>query len=142
MLKKFRNTLIALAGIGILLSPALVPAVALAQTTTNPILSNGLCSGTNLDITGGSTGNGCNNTDNSGFQNILTNVVNIFSAVVGVIAVVMIIVGGLKYITSGGDSNNISGAKNTIVYALIGIIVVALAQIIVHFVLSRFTGSS
>jgi cytochrome bd-type quinol oxidase subunit 2 len=62
-------------------------------------------------------------------------VINIFSLVVGVISVIMIIIGGLKYITSGGDSGNVSGAKNTILYAIIGLVVVALAQIIVRFVL-------
>jgi hypothetical protein len=51
----------------------------------------------------------------------------------------MIIVGGLKYITSGGDSGNVSGAKNTILYAIVGLVVVALAQIIVRFVLTRVT---
>ena len=62
--------------------------------------------------------------------------------IVGVVAVIMIIVGGLKYITSGGDSGNISGAKNTILYAVIGLIFVALAQVIVRFVLARSTNPS
>jgi TctA family transporter len=66
---------------------------------------------------------------------------NLFSAVVGIIAVVMIIVGGIQYITSGGDSGNVTKAKNTILYAVIGLVVVALAQIIVKFVLGRFTGN-
>ena len=64
-----------------------------------------------------------------------------FSAIVGIIAVVMIIVGGIKYITSGGDSGNVTAAKNTILYAVIGLVVVALAQIIVKFVLGRFVGN-
>ena len=67
-------------------------------------------------------------------------VINIFSLIVGVISVIMIIIGGLKYITSGGDSGNVSGAKNTILYAVIGLIVVALAQVIVRFVLQKATG--
>ncbi|MES2971857.1 MAG: pilin [Patescibacteria group bacterium] len=66
-------------------------------------------------------------------------VINIFSLIVGVVAVIMIIVGGLKYITSGGDSGNITGAKNTILYAIIGLVVVALAQIVVKFVLQKAT---
>jgi hypothetical protein len=53
----------------------------------------------------------------------------------------MIIWGGLKYITSGGDSGNVTGAKNTILYAIIGLIIVALAQFIVRFVLSKTTGT-
>jgi hypothetical protein len=57
------------------------------------------------------------------------------------VAVIMIIVGGLKYITSGGDSNNVSSAKSTIIYAIIGLVVVALAQFIVQFVLNKVTSS-
>jgi hypothetical protein len=49
----------------------------------------------------------------------------------------MIIIGGLKYVTSNGDSNSISSAKNTIIYALIGIVVVAIAQSVVRFVLGK-----
>lgn len=74
-------------------------------------------------------------------DSIITTVINIFSLVVGVISVIMIIIGGLKYITSGGDSGNVTGAKNTILYAIIGLVVVALAQIIVLFVLSRVAPS-
>ncbi len=68
---------------------------------------------------------------------IIHLVINIFSLVVGVVSVIMIIIGGLKYITSGGDSGNITGAKNTILYAIIGLVVVALAQVVVRFVLEK-----
>lgn len=68
---------------------------------------------------------------------IIKLVINAFSLIVGVVSVIMIIVGGLKYITSGGDSGNITGAKNTILYAIIGLVVVALAQVVVKFVLSK-----
>ena len=53
----------------------------------------------------------------------------------------MIIIGGLRYITSGGDSGNVTGAKNTILYAVVGLIVVALAQVIVRFVVNRATST-
>jgi hypothetical protein len=53
----------------------------------------------------------------------------------------MIVWGGLRYITSGGDSNKLSSAKNTIIYALIGLIIVALSQFIVRFVLAKATES-
>lgn len=68
---------------------------------------------------------------------LITNIVNIFSVIVGVIAVIMIIIGGFRYVTSGGDSGNVTSAKNTIMYAIIGLIIVALAQIIVRFVLNQ-----
>jgi hypothetical protein len=56
---------------------------------------------------------------------------------VGVVAVIMFIVGGFRYITSAGDSSKVSSAKNTLVYAIIGLVVVALAQAIVLFVLNK-----
>jgi hypothetical protein len=51
----------------------------------------------------------------------------------------MIIVAGFRYITSGGKQESVTGAKNTILYAVIGLIIVALAQIIVRFVLNKAT---
>lgn len=66
----------------------------------------------------------------------IANVVDLISLVVGVVAVIMIIVGGFRYITSGGNQESVKSAKNTIIYAIIGLIIVALAQIIVKFVLN------
>jgi cytochrome bd-type quinol oxidase subunit 2 len=113
-----------------LLVPVLVPATAGAQ------IQNGLCDGVNLQAGSGAT---CDDVaDASGKVNgLITLIINIFSLVVGVVSVIMIIIGGLKYITSSGDSNNITSAKNTILYAIIGLVVVALAQFIVKFVLAK-----
>jgi len=66
--------------------------------------------------------------------------VNILSVVVGIAAVIMIMIGGFKYVTSGGDSSSISSAKQTITYALVGVVFAALAQFLVRFVLARATG--
>jgi hypothetical protein len=75
-------------------------------------------------------------------NNIITTVINLFSVIVGVIAVIMIVYGGFRYITSGGDSTKVTASRNTILYAIIGLIVVALAQFIVKFVLSRATSTT
>ena len=84
---------------------------------------------------------GVNSTDCSGGEaqvdSALANVINLLSIVVGIIAVIMIIIGGFRYVTSGGDSNAISSAKNTILYAIVGLVIAVLAQIIVRFVLSK-----
>ena len=61
-------------------------------------------------------------------------VVDILSWIVGIAAVIMIIIGGFKYVTSSGDSGSVTSAKNTILFAVIGLIVVVLAQVIVSFV--------
>lgn len=83
---------------------------------------------------------GCDGEDSGDRANELIRlIINIFSAIVGVISVIMIIIGGAKYITSGGNDSNVAGAKNTIMYAIIGLIIVALAQVIVQFVLKKFT---
>lgn len=67
--------------------------------------------------------------------------INLFSAIVGIIAVVMIIVGGLKFMTSQGDASQANSARNTLIYAGVGLVIVALAQLIVRFVLERFTNT-
>jgi hypothetical protein len=105
-------------------------------------IANNLCSGANLDASSlGSGDASCVDDPAAGekVDTIIKLVINIFSLVVGVVSVIMIIIGGLKYITSGGDSGNITGAKNTILYAIIGLVVVALAQVVVKFVLAKAT---
>ena len=72
-------------------------------------------------------------------NSIINAVVNILSLVVGVVAVIMIIVGGFTYVTSNGDRSAITSAKHTIIHALIGLVIVALAQTLVKFVLNKVT---
>ena len=56
--------------------------------------------------------------------------------IVGIIAVIMLIWGGLRYVLSGGDSKKVTDAKNTILYAIIGLIISFLAYAIVHFIIT------
>ncbi len=80
----------------------------------------------------------CNSGDSSGSLNgILTTALGLLSIVAGVITVIVIIVGGVKFITSQGDASNVSSAKNTVLYALVGLMIVALSQIMVRFVLNK-----
>lgn len=74
-------------------------------------------------------------------EGVLKTVLNLLSAIVGIVAVIMIIIGGFKYITSSGDPSNIQSAKNTIMYAIVGIVIAALAQVIVRFVLKKATNT-
>lgn len=73
----------------------------------------------------------------SELNSAITNIVNLLSIVVGIAAVVIIIIGGFRYITSAGDANSISSAKHTILYALVGLVIAAMAQVIVRFVLTK-----
>lgn len=83
------------------------------------------------------SGGGCDETAGSQISEVIATIVSILSVVVGVAAVIMIVVSGFKYVTSGGDSNKVSSAKTSLVYAIVGLIIVALAQFIVHFVLKN-----
>lgn len=67
--------------------------------------------------------------------------IDLISVIVGIISVIVLIIGGIRYITSGGDSNNITSARNTIIYALVGLVIVAFAQLIVKLVLTKISGS-
>lgn len=136
MMQKIKSALLTLATLSLTIMPTF--ALAPVAAADSPDITGNLCSGANLDATG-STSDNCTSGDVSRgqLQNLLTTVINVFSIVVGVIAVIMIIVGGLRYITSGGDSGKVGAAKTTIIYALIGLVIVALAQIIVRFVLGQ-----
>ena len=134
MIQKFKNSLVVISVLVTGLIPVLAPvAVHAADTATSPALKCG------AELQFSKTA-GCNDAQNgSSLDSIITNIINIFSVIVGVVAVIMIIVGGFRYITSGGESAGVTGAKNTILYAVVGLIVVALAQIIVKFVLTKAT---
>jgi hypothetical protein len=93
------------------------------------------CAGTQLS--GDAVDANCTGDDQNRLGETIRKGINFFSVIIGIIAVVMIIIGGFRYIISDGDSGKITVARNTIVYALIGLILVAFAQIIVKFVLTR-----
>lgn len=63
--------------------------------------------------------------------------IDIFTVVAGIAAVIMLIVSGLQYLISSGDPARVSTAKNTLLFAIIGIVIVLFAQIIVNFVVGR-----
>jgi hypothetical protein len=70
---------------------------------------------------------------------VIGTVVNILSFLVGVVAVIMVIVGGFRYVTSGGDANATKSARNTIIYALVGVAIALLAQVLVRYVFTALT---
>lgn len=72
-----------------------------------------------------------------GPQGIITKITQVIVYFTGAISALMVVIGGFKYVVSAGDSNGVQSAKNTILYALIGLVVAIFAQVIVSFVLSR-----
>lgn len=71
-----------------------------------------------------------------GDAGVFKQITNVVLYIVGVIAVIMLIIGGIKYVVSGGDAKKVTDAKNTVLYAIIGLIIAFLAFAIVNFVIT------
>ncbi|HKX24611.1 MAG TPA: pilin [Candidatus Saccharimonadales bacterium] len=105
------------------------------------------------DVTAGGIGSGADCAKPTGAAenlfgdgSIFNTVTNILLFLIGAISVVMLIIGGIRYVVSGGDQGAVTSAKNTILYAIIGIVVAFLAFAAVRFVTdqlqkSTYTGS-
>lgn len=124
-MKKFiQNTLLVL-GLLVGLSAFLLPTNANAVDVFEGCSSNSssvVCQGTGNDL-----------------SNIIGTISDILMFILGGVAVIMIIYAGILYATSAGDTTKVTTAKNTILYAVVGIIVALLAYAIVSFVIGRFT---
>lgn len=72
-----------------------------------------------------------------GPDSILSRATSLVALFVGITSVIMIIIGGIKFVTSSGDSSGVSSARNTVLYALIGLVIAAAAQSIVVFVINK-----
>lgn len=70
----------------------------------------------------------------SGIFGIIKNVIEVMLTIGGIVAVIMIIIGGIRYVTSNGEQAHVKGAKDTILYAVIGLVVTILAYSIVYYV--------
>ena len=81
------------------------------------------------------TGNGPTNL--TGTDGVFTTIVNVLLFIIGAVSVIMLIYGGIRYTTSGGNANSVTAAKNTIMYAIIGLIIAIFAFAIVNFVVDQ-----
>ena len=120
-----------------LLSVSLTPALAAHAAST---VTSEVCTG--IQSTQATGDNKCSDTKNTGVNSVVKSAINILSFIIGAVSVVMIIIGGFRYIVSGGDSGQIGSAKNTIIYAVVGLIIVIFAQIIVHFVIGNVSAAA
>ncbi len=139
MIKKIKHYLLAAMMSLSLGAPVLVPAVVSAAQAKDNNITNNLCGGANSASQGSGFGDdGCAaGTDGTTtLKTVGSKIVNIFSLIIGIVAIIMIIYGGFRYITSGGDTGRVGNAKNTLIYAILGLIIVALAQFLVRYVLS------
>ncbi len=135
MIKKIKQFALILA----LSAGLFMPVALVGVTSAQANIQGSLCDGTEFAPApvDGSSGS-CDTAGSTGsVQSAISTAVDLLSWVVGIVSVIMIIVGGFRYITSGGASDKVTGAKNTIIYAIIGLVIVALAQFIVNFVLNQ-----
>ncbi len=72
-----------------------------------------------------------------GPKGILTTVINLLSVITGIVAVIIIILAGLKYISSGSNPQDVTQARERILYAFVGLIIAALAQVLVRFIIGK-----
>jgi hypothetical protein len=127
-LKLLAASLVLAGGLGLATAGA-----AYAQAPASTVAS--VSSSRNADCGGlGQAGGSCKG-GGAGINHVLKVIINILSAVAAVVAVIMIIIAGFKFTTSGGDPQKVAGAKHALIYAIIGLAVVSLSQIIVHFVI-------
>jgi hypothetical protein len=75
----------------------------------------------------------------SDIPKLIKGALSLLSYLVGVASIIMIVIGGFKYVTSNGDSGGIASAKNTIIYAIVGLVIAIFAQGIVRFVIDKVT---
>jgi hypothetical protein len=76
-----------------------------------------------------------------GQDGIFKTITNVLLFIIGAISVIMLIIGGIRYTVSNGDSAAVTSAKNTILYAVIGIVVSILAYALVNFVITSFSAN-
>ena len=124
----------------------MVPALALGLSVFVPATpTSAICSQTDIangvdgcGISGGaldSSENVGGPTELFGPTGVLTTIINVALYLIGAISVLMLIIGGIRYTMSGGNKDSVSSAKNTILYAVIGVVIALLAYAIVNFIL-------
>lgn len=121
----------------------LVPALALSLSFAVVPMASAACSNT-LSISGGADCAQGNEQASTLFGDggIFQTITNILLFLIGAIAVIMLIIGGVRYVISGGDQAQVTSAKNTILYAIVGIIVAFLAYAAVSFVTTQLAANT
>ncbi len=123
---------------------AVASSITVSAGPADPIETNQVCDTSKINIVEGVDCSQGKDTQSSLFtedddgNSLFETVANVLLFLIGAVSVIMLIVGGFRYVLSGGDSTQVTSAKNTILYAVIGIIVALLAYAIVNFVVSSF----
>ncbi len=143
-MKKLRSIILSFALVLGFASPLLVPAAAYADDTATGGGTGGssACTGSATECLSQGVNNAGGGSNSIKLEDGIKTIVNVLLFVLGAIAVIMIIIGGIRYATSNGDASATKSAKDTVLYAVIGLIVAILAYAIVNFTLSAFKSGS
>jgi ABC-type Fe3+ transport system permease subunit len=131
--------------VGVLAAVFALAVTALLVPVTAPASAADSCASQTYTIQNGvncAHGEGTPTSLVDGQQSVFTVVVNVLLFVIGAICVIMLIWGGIRYTTSAGNSANVTAAKNTIMYAIIGLVIAFLAFAIVNWVLTSIGKAS
>lgn len=134
-MKKYISSLIISFGIAV---ASLIPMQAGA---INVFQNCGNGTGGGSAATGTTSGSEICGAKGDSFTDIMKNIINTILFVLGIVAVIMIIIGGIRYVTSNGNAQQVNSAKDTVLYAVIGLIIAIMAYAIVNFVLARLKGN-
>mgnify|MGYP003608633410 FL=1 len=95
----------------------------------------------NSEITSGMNATSAGTSTPTDANVVIKNVTNIMFFIIGAVSVIMLIYGGIRYTTSGGNANSVTAAKNTIMYSIVGLVVAILAFAVVQFVVTQVMDS-
>lgn len=116
----------------------LIPAFALVAAVGVAPASFAIDCGTPQECANAGVKSADTGTNDTSAGDIIKGIVNILLFIIGAVSVIMIVIGGFKYVVSNGDSSAVKSAKDTIFYAVIGLVVAILAYAVVNWVIQQF----
>ena len=125
----------------ILSSLLIIPIMALGVSAALQINNVNVVRATDMTLSGGVSSSQGDDVPQDLAGEVFKNVVNILLFIIGAVSVIMLIYGGIRYTTSGGNANSVTAAKNTIMYSIIGLVVAILAFAVVQFVVTQVMDS-
>ena len=125
----------------ILSSLLIIPIMALGVSAALQINNVNVVRATDMTLSGGVSSSQGDDVPQDLAGDVFKNVVNILLFIIGAVSVIMLIYGGIRYTTSGGNANSVTAAKNTIMYSIIGLVVAILAFAVVQFVVNQVMDS-
>lgn len=117
-----------------------VAAFGLVSLTAVPVHASNVCDANVADAIKKAAGcEGADQTDRA--VNLIVNIINWVMGIIAIVAVIVIIIAGIQFMTSNGDPGKVKKAKDAILYAVIGLIVIILAATIVNLVIGGVSDS-